>query len=200
LEHAVQKGTLAVHAADLAHHELESVKTIIIITIMQRQTGPPWVEIDPQMETLASTCLLQPDWMWAAQLERSKDTAAQSLAVAGLAALRPTTHTAVSALEHCLQNDQVYPRYALSLSLLNPKTSITLQERPSYSGNLNSETPGDSTNAFLHWGDVLGDCDSYSAYLKCQNSAYARIAVCVTGYGFYSVRLFDHSSSIHPFS
>ncbi|KAL0042600.1 hypothetical protein WJX79_004833 [Trebouxia sp. C0005] len=73
---------------------------------------PPvqWVEMDPQMETLASTCLLQPDWMWAGQLERSKDTAAQSVAVAGLAALRPTTHTAVSALEHCLQNDQVYPR------------------------------------------------------------------------------------------
>ena len=77
---------------------------------------PPvqWVEMDPQMETLASTCLLQPDWMWAGQLERSKDTAAQSVAVAGLAALRPTTHTAVSALEHCLQNDQVYPRYAPS--------------------------------------------------------------------------------------
>ena len=73
-----------------------------------------WVEMDPQMETLASTCLLQPDWMWSAQLERSKDTAAQSVAVAGLAALRPTTHTAVSALEHCLQNDLVYPRYALS--------------------------------------------------------------------------------------
>jgi len=73
-----------------------------------------WVEMDPQMETLASTCLLQPDWMWSAQLERSKDTAAQSVAVAGLAALRPTTHTAVSALEHCLQNDQVHPRYALS--------------------------------------------------------------------------------------
>ncbi len=77
---------------------------------------PPvqWVEMDPQMETLASTCLLQPDWMWAAQLDRSKDTAAQSVAVAGLAALRPTTHTAVSALDHCLQNDQVYPRYAPS--------------------------------------------------------------------------------------
>ena len=73
-----------------------------------------WVEMDPQMETLASTCLLQPDWMWAGQLERSKDTAAQSVAVAGLAALHPTTHTAVSALEHCLANDQVYPRHALS--------------------------------------------------------------------------------------
>lgn len=74
---------------------------------------PPvqWVQIDPQGETLASVCLLQPDWMWAAQLERSKDTAAQSAAVAGLAALRPTTYIAISALEHCLQDDQVYPRY-----------------------------------------------------------------------------------------
>ena len=69
-----------------------------------------WVQLDPQGETLAPTCLLQPDWMWAAQLERSKDTAAQSAAVAGLAALRPPTYTVVSALEHCLQDDQVYPR------------------------------------------------------------------------------------------
>ena len=74
---------------------------------------PPvlWVQLDPQGETLASTCLLQPDWMWAAQLEQSKDTAAQSGAVAGLAALHPTTYTVVSALEHCLLDDQVYPRY-----------------------------------------------------------------------------------------
>lgn len=73
---------------------------------------PPvqWVEIDPQRETLAQVRLLQPDWMWAAQLEGSKDTATQSAAVAGLAALRPTTHTVVSALQHCLQDDQVYPR------------------------------------------------------------------------------------------
>lgn len=73
---------------------------------------PPiqWVEVDPQRETLAQVRLLQPDWMWAAQLEGSKDTATQSAAVAGLAALRPTTNTVVSALEHCLQDDQVYPR------------------------------------------------------------------------------------------
>ena len=71
-----------------------------------------WVQLDPQGETLAATRLLQPDWMWASQLERSKDTAAQSDAVSGLAALRPTTYTVVSALEHCLQDDQVYPRYA----------------------------------------------------------------------------------------
>ena len=73
---------------------------------------PPvqWVQLDPQGESLACTCLLQADWMWAAQLEQSKDTAAQSAAVAGLAALQPTTYTVVSALDHCLQDDQVYPR------------------------------------------------------------------------------------------
>ena len=70
-----------------------------------------WVELDPSQETLAATCLLQPDWMWAAQLDKSKDTAAQSAAVAGLAALRPITYLVVTALEHCLLDDQVYPRY-----------------------------------------------------------------------------------------
>ena len=25
---------------------------------------------------------------------------------------------------------------------------------PPYTGNLNSETPGDSTTVFLHWGDA----------------------------------------------
>ena len=74
---------------------------------------PPvvWVQLDPHGESLACTRLLQPDWMWAAQLEQSKDTATQSAALAGLAALSPTTYTVVSALEHCLQDDQVYPRY-----------------------------------------------------------------------------------------
>jgi hypothetical protein len=40
------------------------------------------------------------------------------------------------------------------IALLNPKTFIFLQKCPSYSGNLNSEMPGDIKNAFLHWGDV----------------------------------------------
>ncbi len=40
-------------------------------------------------------------------------------------------------------------------ALFNPETSIQIQKRPFYSGNQNSETPGDSKNAFLHWGDVL---------------------------------------------
>ncbi len=40
------------------------------------------------------------------------------------------------------------------IALLNPKTFTFLQKCPSYSGNLNSEMPGDIKNAFLHWGDV----------------------------------------------
>ncbi len=33
------------------------------------------------------------------------------------------------------------------------------QQRHPFTGNLNSETPGDSTDTFLHWGDVLGMSD-----------------------------------------
>jgi len=44
-------------------------------------------------------------------------------------------------------------------ALFNPKTSILIQKRHPYTGNLNSEMPGDSKNAFLHCGHVsaLGD-------------------------------------------
>ena len=35
-------------------------------------------------------------------------------------------------------------------ALFNPDTSILIQKRHPYTGNLNSETPGDSKNAFLH--------------------------------------------------
>jgi len=38
-------------------------------------------------------------------------------------------------------------------ALFNPKTSILIP----YTGDLHSESPGDSKNAFLHWGDVLAD-------------------------------------------
>ena len=40
-------------------------------------------------------------------------------------------------------------------ALLNPETSISIQKRHSYTRNLNSETSGDSKNAFLHCGDGL---------------------------------------------
>ncbi len=41
---------------------------------------------------------------------------------------------------------------------------MSLQRRPSYSRNLNSETPGDSKNAFLRWGDVS---DNFQTCLMC---------------------------------
>jgi len=41
-------------------------------------------------------------------------------------------------------------------ALFTHKISILIQKRYPYTGNLNSERPGDSKNVFLHWGDVLG--------------------------------------------
>ena len=41
-------------------------------------------------------------------------------------------------------------------ALLNPQTSIILYRRPSYTANINSETPADCNTAVLHCGDVLG--------------------------------------------
>ena len=40
-------------------------------------------------------------------------------------------------------------------ALFHPKTSILIQKRHPYAGNLNSETSGDSKNALLHCGDAL---------------------------------------------
>ncbi len=42
-----------------------------------------------------------------------------------------------------------------SAALFNPETSILIQKRHPYTGNLNRELSGDSKNAFLHCGDVL---------------------------------------------
>ena len=42
-----------------------------------------WVRLDPHGESLAAAAVLQPEAMWAAQLERSRDVVAQSAAVAG---------------------------------------------------------------------------------------------------------------------
>jgi len=41
------------------------------------------------------------------------------------------------------------------VALFSPKTSILIQKRHPHTGNLNSETPGDSKNTFLHCRDVL---------------------------------------------
>ena len=45
----------------------------------------------------------------------------------------------------------------VTLALFNPETSIAvvIQEHHLYTGNLNSETPGDSKNGFLHCGGVF---------------------------------------------
>jgi hypothetical protein len=44
----------------------------------------------------------------------------------------------------------------LPVALFNPKMSIVTQKHHPYTGNQNSETPGDRENAFLPCGDVLG--------------------------------------------
>ncbi len=44
----------------------------------------------------------------------------------------------------------------LPTALFNPETSVLIQKRHPYTANLNSETLGDSKNATLHCGDVLG--------------------------------------------
>jgi len=41
-------------------------------------------------------------------------------------------------------------------ALLNPKTSLSIQKRHPYTGNTDSELPGDSTNVFRHGGGVFG--------------------------------------------
>ncbi len=54
------------------------------------------------------------------------------------------------------------------MALLNFETSISIQKRHSYTRNLNSETSGDSKNAFLHCGDVLdnsNDCSDDIVYV-----------------------------------
>ncbi len=44
--------------------------------------------------------------------------------------------------------------YVSQRAVFNPKTSIFIQRRHPYTGDLNSETSGDSKNTFLHCGDV----------------------------------------------
>ena len=54
--------------------------------------------------------LVQPEVMAAAQLERSKDVAAQSAAIAQLVALRPTSYGVVNALRACMHDAATYCR------------------------------------------------------------------------------------------
>ncbi len=55
----------------------------------------------------------------------------------------------------CRQKKLIHPAPCATLqALFNPEMSIFVQKRPSYSGDLNSETPGDSKNAILHGEDL----------------------------------------------
>ncbi len=40
----------------------------------------------------------------------------------------------------------------------NPETSVLIQKRHPYTGNLNPKTSRDRKNVFLHCGDVLFEC------------------------------------------
>ncbi len=77
-----------------------------------------WVRLDPHGELLAATHVAQPEFMLAAQLERSKDVVAQSAAVAGLAAARPITYGVVNALRACVLNGAIYCRCAAAAAPL----------------------------------------------------------------------------------
>ena len=69
-------------------------------------------------------------------------------------------------------------------ALFNPKTSILIQKRHPYNGNLKSETLGDSKNEFLHWGDVLANAwlrpmlCMYCIYLEQKNVHQVQAASC----------------------
>jgi hypothetical protein len=78
------------------------------------------------------------------------------------------------------------PDAAWETALFHPKTSIFLQNRPSYSGSLNPEMPGSSKNASLHWGDVLGNvkggfsCSSMrnvSCFTVCKSKSVAAVRI-----------------------
>ena len=69
-----------------------------------------WVRLDRFGEWLADTRVLQTEQMWALQLQRGRDVAAQAAAVAGLAAMRPATFGAANALQACLQNPSIFCR------------------------------------------------------------------------------------------
>ncbi len=60
---------------------------------------------------MACLSLVQPEVMAAAQLERSKDVAAQTAAIAQLVALRPTSYGVVNALRACMQDAATYCRW-----------------------------------------------------------------------------------------
>eukprot|EP00884_Botryococcus_braunii_P001118 jgi/Botrbrau1/11006/Bobra.101_1s0004.1 len=90
-----------------------------------------WVILDPQGESLALARVLQPENMWAAQLERSRDVVQQSAAVAGLVALSPTTYGVVNSLRACLCNRHVFPKVRVEAAFA---LGDTASERTEFAG------------------------------------------------------------------
>ncbi len=80
------------------------------------------------------------------------------LALAALLALRMLSCKASLCLSSMLPcTPHVVSQFTvLYLALLNPETSDLIQKRHPYAGIINSETSGDSKNAFLHCGDAVG--------------------------------------------
>ena len=70
-----------------------------------------WVRVDPQAELLAQIQVLQPSVFWGAQLDFSRDVAAQAAAVVGLASERPFSYRSLNTLFACLSNPRVYCRF-----------------------------------------------------------------------------------------
>ncbi len=64
-----------------------------------------------------------------------------------------TAAVALSPAQACSQEPNMSSRHE-QVHLTRPESSIFTQKRRPYSGNLNSQTFGDSENAFLHYGDV----------------------------------------------
>jgi len=73
----------------------------------------------------------------------------------------------------------LYEPFPVESSLLDQvlfsiaKTSILIQKRHPYTGNLNSETLVDSKNAFLHWGDAFAP-PAPLVFLACDPRSPAR--------------------------
>ncbi|CAL8462796.1 g2329 [Coccomyxa elongata] len=82
-----------------------------------------WVRVDPHGESLAAVEVRQPEVMAAAQLERSKDVAAQTAAIAQLVALRPTSYGVVNALRACMQDAATYCRIRVEAALALGQTA-----------------------------------------------------------------------------
>ncbi|KAK9806814.1 hypothetical protein WJX72_003626 [[Myrmecia] bisecta] len=76
-----------------------------------------WVRLDPSGETLADIHMYQPEFMWAAQLGMSRDVVAQSLAIRGLAEMRPASPGVLNILRSCLENDMVYCRIRIEAAM-----------------------------------------------------------------------------------